>query len=256
MSVDFFKSMCEELYYNMMKKKLILFDLDGTLLPMDQDKFVKAYFVALVKKLGAMGLPASSEEEQKALGKAVWAGTYAMLGNDGSKSNEEVFFSTFAACTGVDLLKRKPEFDEFYRNEFQAVAAVCGQNPLIKPAIDEIKSRGYRVAIATNPLFPLIANEQRLSFGGLSISDFEFCTCYENSKYCKPNLEYYRAIIEHLGVSAEECIMVGNDVSDDMVAKNLGMDVFLITDCLINAQNVDINQFPHGNWEDFLAFLE
>ena len=239
-----------------MKKKMILFDLDGTLLPMDQDKFTGAYFMALVKKLAAMGLPASNEEEQKNLAKAVWTGTYAMLSNDGSKTNEELFFSTFYTYTGVDLLKRKPELDEFYRNEFHAVAAVCGRNPLIKSAIDELKGRGYRVAIATNPLFPLIANEQRLSFGGLSISDFEFCTCYENSRYCKPNLDYYRAIAEHLGVKPEECIMVGNDVGDDMVAKNLGMDVFLITDCLINTQNVDIDQFPHGNWEDFLAFLD
>ena len=242
--------------YNIMKKKVVLFDLDGTLLPMDQDQFTKIYFMALVKKLGDMGLPASNEEEQRALGKAVWAGTYAMMKNDGEKTNEEVFFSTFAACTGVDLIDRKSEFNDFYHNEFHLVSKVFGKNPMIKSAIEEIKGRGYRVAIATNPLFPLIANEQRLSYAGFLLSDFEFCTCYENSRHCKPNLEYYRDIIEHLGVKAEECVMVGNDVGDDMVARKLGMDVFLITDCLINAQNDDIEQFPHGNWSDLLEFLE
>lgn len=239
-----------------MKKKLILFDLDGTLLPMDQDQFTKVYFMALAKKLASMGLPASNEDEIKALGKAVWTGTYAMLGNDGTKTNEEVFFLAFKACTGVDMLGRKSEFDDFYLNEFCAVAQVCGKNPLIKTAIDELKDRGYRVAIATNPLFPLIANKQRLSFGGLELSDFEYCTCYEDSRYCKPNLEYYKEILTHLGVKAEECIMVGNDVGDDMVARDLGMDVFLITDCLINTKNVDIEQYPHGNWSDLLNYLE
>ena len=239
-----------------MKKKMILFDLDGTLLPMDQDAFTKAYFVTLIKKLAMMGLPASSEEERQLLGKAVWTGTYAMMKNDGSKTNEEVFFSVFGACTGVDMFARKPEFDEFYRKEFQEVASVCEKNPLVASAIDDIKGRGYRVAIATNPLFPLIANEQRLKWAGLELSSFEFCTCYENSRYCKPKLEYYRAITDHLGVDPTECIMVGNDVKEDMVAKRLGMDVFLVTDYIINSDNEDIEQYPHGNWEDLLRWLD
>ena len=155
-----------------MKKKVILFDLDGTLLPMDQDAFTKAYFIALVKKLAAMGAPASSEEEMATLGKAIWSGTYAMMSNTGAKTNEEVFFLTFAQCTGMDMLTRKEEFDEFYKNEFQAVATVCGANPCVKSAVEWIKGRGYRIAIATNPLFPLIANKQRVSWAGLSLSDF------------------------------------------------------------------------------------
>lgn len=239
-----------------MKKKVILFDLDGTLLPQDQDEFVKAYFYTLVQKLKQMGLPASSEQEQKALAGAVWYGTEAMMKNDGTKFNEQRFFEGFGAVTGIDMLPRKVELDSFYENEFQAVGAVCGKNPLVKTAIDEIKGRGYRVAIATNPLFPLVANKHRVKWAELDLSDFEFCTCYENSRYCKPNLEYYKEIIAHLGVSAEECVMVGNDVREDMVAKKLGMDVFLITDCLINRDNEDIDQFPHGNFEDLLKYLD
>ena len=34
-----------------MNIKAVLFDLDGTLLPMDQDIFVKSYFGLLAKKL-------------------------------------------------------------------------------------------------------------------------------------------------------------------------------------------------------------
>ena len=237
-------------------KKFVLFDLDGTLLPMDQDAFVGAYFKTLLKKLASMGLPASNEAEQKALANAVWAGTRAMMTNDGLKTNEAAFFSTFKACTGVDLLLRKPEFDEFYKNEFQVVSAVCGKNPDVRSAIDEIKGRGYRIAIATNPLFPIIANEQRLKWAGLELSEFEFCTCYENSSYCKPSLEYYRAILNRLDVFAGDCIMVGNDVREDMAARKLGIDVFLLTDHIINVENEDIDQFPHGDWKEFLKYLD
>lgn len=239
-----------------MKKKVILFDLDGTLLPMDQDAFTMAYFKTLVKKLITLGLPAESDEDKKNLASAVWAGTHAMMRNDGSCTNEERFFSTFSAVTGKDVYDQKDEFDKFYDNEFQAVSAVCGRNPLVSEAIAKLKGEGYRVAVATNPLFPLRANFWRLKWAGLSLDDFEYCTCYENSSYAKPNLKYYQAILDHLGVGAEECLMIGNDVKEDMVARELGMDVFLITDCLLNSENKDIEQYPHGSWSDFLEYIE
>ena len=238
-----------------MKKKMILFDLDGTLLPMDQDEFIGAYFKALLKKLIFLGLPGSSAEEQQALGKTVWACTHAMMSNDGTCTNEERFFSTFSTLTGIDIAPLKEEFDRFYINEFEAVSAVCGRNPLVRETIDRLKAEGYRVAVATNPLFPLKANERRLAWAGLSLSDFEYCTCYENLSVCKPKLEYYRAILEHLGVSAEECVMVGNDVREDMVARKLGMDVFLITDYLLNKDGENIENYPHGSWKDFQSYI-
>ena len=238
-----------------MNKKLVLFDLDGTLLPQDQEKFIAAYFGALVGKLAGLGLPAKTPEEQKALAAAVWRGTLAMMQNDGSKTNEERFFETFGASVGVDVLPLKPEFDKFYENEFQAVGAVCGKNPHVRVAIDRLKEKGIRIAIATNPLFPLVANKHRVRWAGLDIGEFEFCTCYENSRFCKPSLEYYRGILDRLGVSAQDCLMVGNDVREDMVARELGMDVFLITDCLINPENRVINDFPHGSWQDFIKYI-
>ncbi len=238
-----------------MDKKVILFDLDGTLLPQDQNEFVGAYFSLLVKKIMSLDLPSPVAHDAQSLGKAVWAGTYAMMKNDGSCTNEERFFSVFGETVGADVLSMKGEFDKFYKNEFWGVAAVCGKNPLVREAIDRLKGKGYRVAVATNPLFPLTANEQRLRWVGLSLDDFEYCTCYENSSYCKPSLEYYKGIVDKLGVSPEECLMVGNDVREDMAARGLGMDVFLITDCLINSESEDIGIYPHGSWEDFLKYM-
>ena len=50
--------------------------------------------------------------------------------------------------------------------------------------------------------------------------------------------------------------MVGNDVSDDMVADGLGMQVFLLTDCLINKENVDISAYPNGNFNALIDFIQ
>ena len=236
-------------------KKLILFDLDGTLLPMDLHTFEKMYFGVLLEKFKDLGLICVTDEDKKAIYSAAMAGIGAMVKNDGSCTNEEIFFTTFKKYTGVDFLNRKAELNEFYQNEFNQVAKVCGKNPRVAEIIKMLKENGVRIAVATNPLFPLRANESRLAWAGLDLNDFEYCTCYETSKFCKPNLDYYRAILEHLDVKPEDCMMVGNDVREDMIARELGMDVFLITDCLLNVENKDISVYPHGSWDDFWRYI-
>ena len=63
-------------------------------------------------------------------------------------------------------------------------------------------------------------------------------------------------ILEKLGCKAEDCLMVGNDVSDDMVAEKLGMKVFLLTDCLINKENVDISIYPNGSFNQLIEYVK
>lgn len=225
----------------------VLFDLDGTLLPMDQEKFTRGYFGLLAQKLAPHGY------EPKALVDAIWAGTAAMVKNTGEVTNETAFWQKFCALVGDRALEDKPLFDEFYQKEFQQVQAVCGFTPQAAEVVRRAKARGLRVALATNPLFPAVATESRIRWAGLSPDNFELYTTYENACHCKPNPDYYRDILDRLGIAPEECLMVGNDVGEDMVAQTLGMQVFLLTDCLINKEERDITAYPHG---DFSALLE
>ena len=111
------------------------------------------------------------------------------------------------------------------------------------------------MALATNPIFPAVATESRIRWAGLQPEDFELYTTYENSRYCKPNLNYYRDIVEQLDLTPEECLMVGNDVAEDMVVRELGMNVFLLTDCLINSAQKDISVYPNGGFPELLALI-
>lgn len=232
-----------------MKKTTILFDLDGTLLPMDNDEFTKGYFKLLVKKLAPHGY-----EPQKLID-GIWSGTAAMVKNDGTKSNEQAFWETFSEVFGEKALADKPLFDEFYEREFQSAKAICGFNPKAAVAVHTIKEMGYRIALATNPIFPSTATESRISWAGFEPNDFELYTTYENIGYCKPNPEYYREIARRLGVSPEQCLMVGNDVTEDMeAAQKAGMSVFLLTDCLINKERKDISAYPRGSFEQLMDF--
>lgn len=227
----------------------ILFDLDGTLLPMDQEVFVKDYLGRMAKFLAPYGY------EPEKLVKAIWAGTGAMVKNDGSAINEEVFWSVFNGILEKNARDDEALFEKFYQTEFQKSRDVCGFHPESAKAIQKIKSMGYRVVLATNPLFPAVATQSRIRWAGLQPEDFELVTTYENARFCKPNLDYYREILGKLDLDGSECLMVGNDVGEDMIARKLGMQVFLLTDCLINRGNEDISQFPNGSFAELLRYL-
>jgi len=229
---------------------MVLFDLDGTLLPMDQDIFVKSYFSNLAAELAPHGY------DPKELIDAVWHGTYAMIANDGKQTNEEAFWHYFCSRFGEDARKDLPLFDAFYRTGFDRVQDVCGYTPKAAEIIAKLKQKGLRTALATNPIFPAVATEKRIRWAGLSPDDFELYTTYENCRYCKPNPAYYRDIIDQLNVSPEECLMVGNDISDDLPAASLGMQVFILTDCLINKNESDFSEYPHGNSDALSKFID
>lgn len=233
-----------------MSIQTVLFDLDGTLLPMDQDVFVGAYFKSLAARLAAHGYG------PEALTDAVWAGTKAMMQNDGSVTNETAFWKVFSDIFGEKVREDEPHFDAFYQTDFDRMQAVCGFTPKAAQAVHKIKEAGFTVALATNPIFPSIATEKRIRWAGLDPSDFVFYTSYENASYSKPHPGYYEEIARRLGVAPEACIMVGNDVTDDMVAATVGMKVFLLTNDLINKENADISIYPHGDFDDLIKHLD
>lgn len=230
--------------------KNILFDLDGTLLPMDQDIFVEAYMRSLSVHMAPYGY------DPKLLVKSIWSGTAAMIKNDGSTSNDEAFWNCFADIFGEEARKDEAKFEQYYQTGFSAVQKSCGFIPEAKPLIDTLKSLGYRLILATNPIFPPIATNQRIAWAGLSVDDFELVTTYDNSHFCKPNLDYYREIFQKLDLKPEECLMVGNDVGEDMVAQKLGCKVFLLTACIINKNNEDISAYPQGGFDDLLQYIK
>lgn len=229
--------------------KVVLFDLDGTLLPMDQEVFVKAYFGGMAKALEPHGY------KKEELIKGIRTGLDAMFCNDGSCLNEEAFWNAFAGVIGEHVREDIELFDNYYRNEFQLVKNVCGFQPKAAEAVTAIKNMGYRVVLATNPLFPSIATESRMCWAGLAPEMFELYTTYENSHFCKPNLKYYEEILEKLNVKPEECLMVGNDVGEDMITEQLGMKTFLLMDDLINRENKDISKYPQGGFEELLVYV-
>ena len=192
----------------------------------------------------------------KKLYETVYAGCVDMLKNDGAKTNERAFWDRLCAVYGEDVIKEKPVFEDFYKTEFDSLKEFSSLNPKAKELITFLKSTGMRTILATNPVFPAIATHARIGWAGLKKTDFEIITAYENSRFCKPKPEYYTDILEKAGLLPEECLMVGNDVGDDMVAESLGMKVFLLTDCLINKTDRAVEDFKHGGFDELKKYIE
>ncbi len=227
----------------------ILFDLDGTLLPMDESKFTKLYFESLAKKFQPYGLNPES------LIKSVWLGTKAMIDNDGSMSNESQFWDTFSA---FNLGKREimePLFTDFYEHQFEVVRNSTWINPLARKIVDLLHDKGYLTVLATNPLFPRVATHKRIGWAGLRVDDFALITTYENSNFTKPKTEYFQMVLQAIKRVPNECLMIGNDVEDDMAASKIGIETYLLTDCLMNHSQENIDAFKHGTFSELEVFL-
>lgn len=234
-----------------MKYKAIFFDLDGTLLPMDQEKFTNVYFKELSIVLAKYGIPAEE------LVRAVWAGTKAMVKNDGICTNEKRFWEVFLALTGIKSETVVSECDTFYTNEFNRARAVTGENPLAVEAVKFAHGDGRTVVLATNPLFPRVGQLTRISWLGLKPEDFALITSYETDSFCKPNPAYYLSICARLDLKPEECLMIGNDVAEDMfAATEAGLSAYLVTDCLIPAKDGRIWTGHSGKFSEMVEMLK
>lgn len=225
-----------------------LFDLDGTLLPLDIEEFERIYFKELSHEF-------RDTVHSDAIIKYIMESLEVMLANNGKKLNCEVFGENFSKLIENPFNIYKDKFDSFYKNGYIKTKTVTQKEPLIKECIQNLKAKGYSLVIATNPLFPKEAILRRIEWSGLEPCDFIHITTYENSSFCKPNIGYYGEILKFIKKTPEQCIMVGNDVQEDGIARELGIKTYIITDNIINRKKETIVCDYIGNYSDFYNYV-
>lgn len=232
--------------------KAILFDLDGTLLDIDMEVFLKHYFAAMMETAQKCGY-----KDVKKLVEQVYCSTDVMIANRCADTlNEAAFMTDFLAAWAYPQQEVQQFFDDFYRDVFPGLHAYCRPFPGIPEMMSKVLVRGYKVVIATNPVFPLSAIRQRMDWAGIGDFPFELITSYENMHFTKPHLEYYQEIADRIGVAASDCLMVGNDVDEDLPAGKIGMQTFLVEDLLIDKGQSGLNPDWRGKLTDFFKFME
>ena len=228
----------------------ILFDLDGTLLPIDTEEFTEKYFMEISIKLRDYFTP---EEVVK----NIWDSTKYMISNiDPDKTNEEAFFEDFYERINHRAEIINPILNDFYEKDFNNIREISTKSKYMVDAVAMLKEKGYDLVVATNPLFPEKAILHRIEWAGLNKDDFIFISSLEKMHYCKPRLEFYEEVLEIIQRCPQHCMMVGNDIEEDMIAKNLGMKTYLIEDHIIGTITEGLIIDYKGNYEDFYEFVK
>jgi FMN phosphatase YigB (HAD superfamily) len=193
--------------------RALLLDLDDTLIDTSMDTFIPAYFRALETFVAGVVEPERFINE-------LLNATRAMDRNeDRGQTNEEVFAAAFYPALGVDRQEMELFLERFYSEAFPRLEPLTNPRSAAPKIVKWAKDHDLQVVIATNPLFPRTAIEQRMAWGGVGVDrfDFELVTCYENSHATKSSPAYFREIVEHLGRRPEECLMVGDNWGWDVV---------------------------------------
>ncbi|MBK8987744.1 MAG: HAD family hydrolase [Chloroflexi bacterium] len=190
----------------------VLFDLDDTLLGNNMDTFIPGYF-ALLGKYAERYLPRDRFLRE------LMVCTQAMISStDTAVSNRDVFWGTFQQRTGLDPTELEPFFETFYAEQFPQLAAATSKRAGAPELVQLCLDRGLKVVIATNPMFPRRAVEERLAWAGLPLSDYAYdlVTSYEVMHATKPHPAYYREILAYIQVSPAAALMVGDDWENDI----------------------------------------
>lgn len=227
----------------------VMFDMDGTLIDCNARVFIPVYVKAIKDKFGG--------ELGGLIAKVAISGSDAMVHNDGSRTNREAFIEYARPLIPMPMDEFERKMTDFYENEYRAVSSVIAVKPAMTEAVKELKKRGKKLIVTTNPVFPLPALLFRLRSGGHDPKDFDFVTSYETSSYAKPEPEYYAETLRRLSLLPEETLIVGNDFAEDVCAgKAVGMKAYYLTDAPIPGGDGNVKPDFSGTQEEFLAFAK
>jgi FMN phosphatase YigB (HAD superfamily) len=227
----------------------ILFDLDGTLLPLNMERFIQLYF-------GEMGRYFADLIEPKQLAKKIWAATDCMVANTELRTNEDVFWKHFGSLVDGDLAAYQKRLNDYYEIGFLTTKGATEDQPAMAAAVKSLQAKGYDLIVATNPIFPEKAIHHRIRWAGFEPGDFSYISSYEHNHFCKPQPHFYREVLQETGKRPGQCLMVGNDAQEDLVAAEAGIQTYLVTDYLIDRSAGAFKTDYRGTYQDFLGFVQ
>ena len=203
----------------------LLLDLDGTLLDNEIGEFLPQYLKALGKHLASHVAP------DRLIPTLLTATQEMIQNNRPDLTLKEVFEAKFFSDLNLDREALQTGIDEFYAEIFPGLRSHTSPRPEAITLVEYAVDCGYRIAIATNPLFPRSAILQRLEWANLSPQDYPFSliASYETFHFAKPNPVFFTEILARLGWPDGGVIMVGDDLYNDIYpARSIGIPTFWV----------------------------
>lgn len=231
----------------------LLLDLDDTLLGSSMDTFIPVYLQALARRMAPYAKP-------EFLVKTLLAATRIMSKNQEiDRTLQDVFDAEFYPALGLTKEDVQDTIDAFYAEDFPTLQRLTQLRPEAVQLVEKAFERGYRIGIATNPLFPRTAIEQRLEWAGLPVSryPFDLVPSYQTFHFAKPNPAYYAEFLAQMGWPEGSVVMVGDDMNLDITpARQLGLPVFWISQGDCPSPSEADHPIAHGSLAEFLPWLD
>lgn len=230
--------------------RAVLFDLDGTLLGVDMQTFIPAYLDGLAKRMIDL---ADSRQIADAMRQAVIG---LLTEVDGRDTLEQRMLASLCQQLAIPPERYHAALEDFCLNSLSGLRSLVQGHPLSPSLLDACLERGWQVVLATNPIFPRATIDARLIWAGIDPSIFHHVTDYQSCRFCKPHTEYFTEILARLDMTAERCLMVGNDTQHDMAAGLVGIKTCLLTLWRIDRRG---SRFPadwEGTHEELLCLLQ
>lgn len=201
--------------------RAILFDLDGTLSYMDNEKFMLNYVGLLTPRFSHLYPP-------EKFARQLMRSTEVMVKKPKpGKTNLQTFFDDFSRALNLSFSVLWPLFEEYYEQDFPNLKYLVKPNPKGRKTVETAIQQGYTVSVAANPVMPLSAIKERIRWAGFNPDLFKAIPSIETFHFCKPHPEFFAEVAENLGVEPAQCLMVGNDPVEDLAARPIGMKTFL-----------------------------
>ena len=231
--------------------KALLLDLDGTLLDIEVSFFLGTMVDSMIDHFQDLIPPDLFRD-------GLVGGIDEIMADPRSdgETNEEGFYRAFQRITGLKTGVARGVFSSYYEQIFPGFERFGSRIAGAHELIDMASRKGYRLALATNPIFPRVSVIERMRWGNLSPEQFEVVTDMETTRSCKPQKEYFEDLSSALGVPPERCLMVGNDVEQDLAAAHVGMKTYLVEGRVIQRGTGQVLSDWKGDLEQLGRLLE
>lgn len=190
--------------------KALLLDLDGTLIDIDGDRFLEEY----IERAAGWMEPLVAPER---FSQAVWtAAIPLMVTPHPGVSNKSVLWDALSKALEVPGDRLLAHFEEQLHPDRLKGILPGGQARAGAQELVELAGHlGLKRVVATMPIYPEVVVRERLARGGLADIPWDFIAT-EEMDAVKPHPEYWEAVVRAAGVSAEECLVVGDDFFRDI----------------------------------------
>lgn len=226
-----------------------LFDLDGTLYQLDHEDFGVSYF----KDLATIAV--NNGYDKDIFLKGMKLGIAAMKDNDGSATNKAAYERAFTAATGYDVKKIETLLNAYYATDFKHLERTAKKNEAMQKSIKLLKSAGFKLILATDPLFPECANLERMRWAGLDPEDFIHIPAYDKHSFAKPSPGFFFEALKYGNSTAGTAMMVGNSVYNDVPSIKAGIPCYLVEDDLLNEENIEFETAYRSSMQGFYEFV-